>query len=203
MTKKLIHINSGTCKHHHLMDGLASGIRNIKPITFYHYNHVKMSAMASQITRLAIVYSSDQRKRHWPLWVEFTGEFPAHKASNAKKCSIWWRHHATQTSLLPLPNSTTDRREPNNSFVMNASQCINSWDPSCTCNMTSWFGRCQSLNRDFPCLWATILHRGTEKTLCNSYKLNVENLQIISWYDSSWCSNNLWWRSLLGWRVKS
>ena len=26
---------------------------------------------------------------HWPLW----GEFPEQRASNAEKCSIWWRHH--------------------------------------------------------------------------------------------------------------
>ena len=36
--------------------------------------------------------------RHWPLCGEFTGtgEFPAQRASNAEKVSIWWRHHATQ-----------------------------------------------------------------------------------------------------------
>ena len=48
----------------------------------FHYNDVIMGAMASQITSLAIVYStvySDQIKenikapRHWPLWWEFTG----------------------------------------------------------------------------------------------------------------------------------
>ena len=32
--------------------------------------------------------------RHWPLWGEFTGEFPAQSASNAENVSIWWRHHA-------------------------------------------------------------------------------------------------------------
>ena len=49
------------------------------------YNDVIISAMASQITSLSIVYSTvcggaDQRKqrkvpRHWPLYGEFTGEF--------------------------------------------------------------------------------------------------------------------------------
>ena len=32
--------------------------------------------------------------RHWPLWREFTGEFPAKRASNADNVSIWWRHHS-------------------------------------------------------------------------------------------------------------
>ena len=48
-----------------------------------HYNDVIMSAVASQITSLTIVYSivysdADQRKhqstRHWPLCGEFTGD---------------------------------------------------------------------------------------------------------------------------------
>ena len=33
--------------------------------------------------------------RHWPLWGELTGEFPAQRASNAENVSIWWRHHDT------------------------------------------------------------------------------------------------------------
>ena len=48
-----------------------------------HYNDVIMGAMASQITSLAIVYSSVylgqikenmKAPRHWPLWGEFTGD---------------------------------------------------------------------------------------------------------------------------------
>ena len=60
-----------------------------------HYNDVIMSAMASQITSLTIVYSgADQENtkapRHWPLWGEFTGdrEFPAQRASNVENVSI-------------------------------------------------------------------------------------------------------------------
>ena len=30
--------------------------------------------------------------RHGPLWGEFTGEFPAQRASNAENASIWWRY---------------------------------------------------------------------------------------------------------------
>ena len=57
-----------------------------------------MDAMASQISSLTIVYSTvdwAQTKenikapRHWPLCGEFTGEFPAQFASNAKNVSIW------------------------------------------------------------------------------------------------------------------
>ena len=70
----------------------------------WHYDDVRMGAIASQITSLAIVYStvnSDayQRNikdpRHWPLCGEFTGtgEFPAQRASYAENVFIWWRHH--------------------------------------------------------------------------------------------------------------
>ena len=31
--------------------------------------------------------------RHWPLWGEFTGEFPTQRASNAENAFIWWCHH--------------------------------------------------------------------------------------------------------------
>ena len=69
-----------------------------------HYNDIIMSAVASQITGVSIVYpivcsGADQRKHqtplHWPLWGELlvTGEFPAQKASNAENVSIWWCHH--------------------------------------------------------------------------------------------------------------
>ena len=71
-----------------------------------HYNDVIMSAMASQITSLTIVYlivysGVHQRNikvpRHWSLCGVFTGtgEFPAQMASNAENVSIWWRHHET------------------------------------------------------------------------------------------------------------
>ena len=69
-----------------------------------HYSDVIMGAIASQITRLTIVYSTlysdtDQRKHQSSaslafVW-EFTGisEFPAQMASNAVNVSIRWRHH--------------------------------------------------------------------------------------------------------------
>ena len=71
-----------------------------------HYIDAIMGAMASQITSLAIFYSTvysgaDQRKhqgpRHWPLCGEFTvtGEVPARRVSNAETISIWWSHHET------------------------------------------------------------------------------------------------------------
>ena len=74
-----------------------------------HNNDVIMSTIASQITSIAIVYStvySAQIKenikapRHWPLCGEFTGtgEFPAQRASNAENVSIWWRYHERATN---------------------------------------------------------------------------------------------------------
>ena len=70
-----------------------------------HYNDAIMSAMASQITSLTIVYSSVYSKRRSKKTSKFrvtglcagnspvTGEFPAQMASNAENVSIRWRHH--------------------------------------------------------------------------------------------------------------
>ena len=59
-----------------------------------------MSAAASQITSLTIVYptlysDADQSKHQSSASLAFagTGEFPAQMASNAENVSIWWRHH--------------------------------------------------------------------------------------------------------------
>ena len=84
----------------------------------FHYSDVIMGAMASQITNLAIVYSTvysnaDQRKQlssgligHFAGNSPLTGEFPAQIASNAENVSIWWRHHASACWIL----TSTDKR---------------------------------------------------------------------------------------------
>ena len=76
-----------------------------------HYNNALMSAMASQITNLTIVYltvySRRRSKKKSKLHVTgrcegnspVTGEFPAQRASNAENVSIWWRHHGPQCPL--------------------------------------------------------------------------------------------------------
>ena len=67
-----------------------------------------MTAMVSQITSLTKVYQilipaqtkeNIKAPRHWPSWGEFTGEFPAQKASNAENVAIWWRHHVRYQEL--------------------------------------------------------------------------------------------------------
>ena len=68
-----------------------------------HYGDFIMSAMASQITSLTIVYSTVYLGAaqenikvlwNWPFAGNspVTDDFP-HKASNAENVSIWWRHH--------------------------------------------------------------------------------------------------------------
>ena len=73
-----------------------------------HYNDVIMSAMASQITSLTIVYSTVYLRRRSKKTSKLrvtglcegnspvTGRFPAQMGSNAENVSIWWRHHATE-----------------------------------------------------------------------------------------------------------
>ena len=69
----------------------------------YHYSDVIMSAMASQITGVTIVYLTvclgvDQRKHHSSASLAFVrginGEFPTQRTSDAENVSTWWRHHA-------------------------------------------------------------------------------------------------------------
>ena len=67
-----------------------------------------MSVIASQITSLTIVYSTDypgaDQSKHQSsaslafVWGIHRG--PAQMASNAENVSIWWRHHVLQGSLL-------------------------------------------------------------------------------------------------------
>ena len=74
--------------------------------TICHYSDVIMSAMASQITGVSIVYltvssGADQRKHQISASLHglcagnspVTGGFPSQRASNAENISIWWRHH--------------------------------------------------------------------------------------------------------------
>ena len=70
-----------------------------------HYNYITMSAVASQINGLTIVYSTLRSRRRsnkisklrvTGLCAEnspVTGEFPTQRAEDAENVSIWWRHH--------------------------------------------------------------------------------------------------------------
>ena len=84
----------------------------LKPCA-HHYNDVIMSAMASQITSLTIVYSTVYRRCRSKKISKFrvtglcrgnslTGEFPAQRASNAENDSIWWRHHVLWDTLYVM-----------------------------------------------------------------------------------------------------
>ena len=78
-----------------------------------------MSAMASQITGVSIVYSTvfsgtDQRKHQSSALLAIcagntpvTGEFSAQRASNAEDVSIWWRHH--EIVICDLPTTVEER----------------------------------------------------------------------------------------------
>ena len=69
----------------------------------YHYNDVIMSAIASQITSLTIVYTRRRSKKISKLRVTgllegnspVTGEIPPQGAISAEKVSICWRHHVS------------------------------------------------------------------------------------------------------------
>ena len=70
-----------------------------------HYNDVIMSAMASQITSLTVVYSTvySRRRSKKTSKLRVTGEFPAQRASNVENVSIWWRNHVqTDNTYLAI-----------------------------------------------------------------------------------------------------
>ena len=85
--------------------GLLAGI--------HHYNYVIMSAMASQITSLAIVYSTvySMRRSRKTSKLRVTGlcagihrspvNSPQKRASNAENVSTWWRHHDSARNWVP------------------------------------------------------------------------------------------------------
>ena len=90
-----------------------------------HYNGVIMDTMASQITILAIVYSTvysgaDQRNHQSSALLAFcagnspvTGEFPAQMASNVENVFIWWHHHVLQerfSATCPISLSRNGRK---------------------------------------------------------------------------------------------
>ena len=76
-----------------------------------------MSAIASQITSLTIVYSTvysdaDERKPQSSASLAFVrgvGEFPAQVASYAENVSIWWRHHDTYWLLFMHSGAETGK----------------------------------------------------------------------------------------------
>ena len=77
--------------------------------SIFHYNDVIMSAMASQITSVSIVYltvysGADQRKHQSSASLAIVRGIPQwpvnspHK-TNAENVSIWWRHHVIKLSV--------------------------------------------------------------------------------------------------------
>ena len=84
----------------------------------FHYDDVIMSAIASQITSLTIVYSivySDADQRYHQssaslafVWGIHRGPVnsPQEMASYAENVSIWWRHHAK----VSFPNTCYELR---------------------------------------------------------------------------------------------
>ena len=95
---------------------------NLRWITF-HYDDVKMGAMASQITSLTIVYSTvysgaDQSKHHSSASLAFgwgINRGPVNTPhSNAENVSIWWRHHESRfwvaSWAVPLQLSSGERQ---------------------------------------------------------------------------------------------
>ena len=76
-----------------------------------HYSDAIMSAIASQITSVTIVYSTVYSRRRSKKTSMLrvtglcagnspvTGEFPTQRASNAENISIWWRNNACLRSF--------------------------------------------------------------------------------------------------------
>ena len=101
-------IQSGLCNSF----GVRAAVNKIHGCPTFHYNNVIMSAMASQIDSLTIVYSTVyswcRSKKTSKLRVTslcggnspVTGEFRAQRAGNAGNVSIWWHHHANEWSDL-------------------------------------------------------------------------------------------------------
>ena len=79
----------------------AASQRETTPIQWRHYerdgvsNEQPHDCLLKHLFR-HLIKENIEDPRHCPLWGEFTGEFPAQRASNAENVSIWWRHHALE-----------------------------------------------------------------------------------------------------------
>ena len=101
-----------------------------------HYNDVIMSAMASQITSLTVVYLIDnsgvyQRKHQSSASLSFVREIhrsplisPQKRASNAENVSIRWRHHPDRrVKLLSSLQLHTPGESSKGKRSMTSSRC--------------------------------------------------------------------------------
>ena len=84
------------------------------PHDWVHYNGVILSAMASQITSLTVVFTQPyiqaQVKENTKVRTgnsPVTVEFPAQRASNAENISIWWRNRVLPHLLAMLEQPTS------------------------------------------------------------------------------------------------
>ena len=87
-----------------------------------HYNDVIMTAMASDITSIMIVYSTVysmlRSKKTSKLRVTglcegnspVTGEFPIQRVSNAENVSIWWRYRVLILRILVSSRPTLNQQ---------------------------------------------------------------------------------------------
>ena len=109
-----------------------------------HYNDVIMSAIASQINSLAISFKRlfmRKSKKISKLCVTglyegnspMIGEFPAKRASNAKKFSIWWRHHGID-SMVFITGYVHPRSRSNCSSYEQTFQFNKQYSPICHIN---------------------------------------------------------------------
>ena len=105
----------------------------------WHYSDAIMSTRASQNTGVSILLNRLFRRRskktsklcvigHCERNSLVTAEFPAQKANNAKKVSIWWCHHAKRRCDVSVNfnsrHNTLIRRHLDNYVYSNGSQQI-------------------------------------------------------------------------------
>ena len=160
-----------------------------------------MSAIASKITSLTIVYSTVyshikeniKAPRHWPLWGKFTGDrwIPIQRASNAENVSIWWRHHVlsicpfqwlvstapgTLPPTAPLRLTTTNLWAPSTCPVFHTKILDALADSEqTTTKFTKW---CVSYDE---CI--SVVNRSNQRVLGFSLSLNYHTLGLCSLTD--------------------
>ena len=124
-----------------------------------HYIDVIMTTMASQITSLAVVYSTvysdaDQRKCQSSASLAFVWGIhrdrwiPAQRASHAENVSIWWRHHDVPTSdTLFLTTVASRNNAVQYSTMFHKTRQKESW------NRYQILKSSQTKENEHPCSW--------------------------------------------------
>ena len=167
------------------------------PLQWRHNEHNGVSNHQPHDCLLKRLFKSQIREnikdlRHWSLWGEFTGDFPAQMPSSAENVSIWWHHHAHWTPGYSCHSHPHQTLEPINIFISSGLWSY-SWHPQMLPNPGVILASLEPFLTSLP--QQTLGSPFTYYLLLNS-RTNLDNL-ITHW--SHWSHTHTCTSFLLSW----